>query len=316
MTNKVSYPGLRCVLEYLEANRRIYITARSPALQRVEKSIPIHLKYLMISNNIDLNYIEMGVYSDTALYKIEFKVREKSFLRPYPMHLTCEEAAEEMHEYYFGGRLNIYTDNFWFFKREVENFPKFNVTTNEMTVYNFLLNDILQYINPNSFPLKELTIDCIDDLNHPHIRSAKKLCVEISDDQRNESSTRIHAIQNKNVELEYDILEWTDAMGIIRYWMENGKETGTTFVCKGYHGDSNDEIVTKLRNEFREILSELTGVNDQFPNGTPGFSVPLTTSSKILVYGRRNPERNNIEEIVLKVVSSQADGNTMEIKNQ
>ncbi|KAF1768673.1 hypothetical protein GCK72_000486 [Caenorhabditis remanei] len=69
--------------------------------------------------------------------------------------------------------------------------------------------------------------------------------------------------------------------------MENEKETGTTLVCKGYPGDPNDEIVTKLRNEFREILSELIGVNDQFPNGTPGFSIPLNSSSKILVYGRR-----------------------------
>ncbi|EFP11410.1 hypothetical protein CRE_09664 [Caenorhabditis remanei] len=311
MTNKLSYPSLRCVLEYLEANRRIYITARSPALQRFEKSIPIHLEHLMISDNIDLNDIEMEVYSDT---EIEFKMREKKYLRPYPMHLTYEKAAEKMNEYYVGGRLNIYTDNFWFFKKEVENFPKFIVKTNELTVYNFLLNEILEYINPNSFPLKEMTIECYDDLNHPHIRSAKKLFIEIRDDQKNEYSTRINAIQNKNIEIEYETLEWTDVMGMIRYWMENGKETGTTILRKVFHGDSNDKIVTKLRNEFCEIMSELTGVNDQNLEGTPGFSIPLTTSSKILVYEWRKFGISN-KEIVLKVVSSRADDNTMEMEH-
>ncbi|KAF1768672.1 hypothetical protein GCK72_000485 [Caenorhabditis remanei] len=145
MTKKLSYPGLKCVLEYLEANRRIYITARSPALQRVEKSIPLHLEFLKIWNKIDLNFMEMGVYSDTNIdNQIKFTMRGKKYLRPYPMHLTYEEAAEEMHEYYFGGRLNIYTDYFWFFKREVENYPKFIVKTNELTVYDFRLDDIRQ----------------------------------------------------------------------------------------------------------------------------------------------------------------------------
>ncbi|EFP11414.1 hypothetical protein CRE_09660 [Caenorhabditis remanei] len=317
MTKKLSYPGLKCVLEYLEANRRIYITARSPALRRIEKLIPIHLEYLMISNNIALNCISIQeVYSDTNIdNQIEFRKGEKSFLRQYPMHLTYEKAAERMHEYYLGGRMNIYADHFWFSYIEEGNFSQFNVTTNELTIHNFLLNDILEYINPDSFPLKELSIDCIDDFNHPHIRSAKKLCVEISDDQRNEYSTRINAIQNQNTELEYDTLEWTDVMGIIRYWMENGKETGTTLVCKGY-GDPNDEIMTKLRKEFREILSELIGINDQFPNVAPGFSIPLNSSSKIVVYGWRISENIPYAEIVLKVVSSQTDDNIMVMENQ
>ncbi|EFP11389.1 hypothetical protein CRE_09702 [Caenorhabditis remanei] len=309
MTNKLSYPGLRCVLEYLEANRLICITARCPALRRIEKSIPIHLKFLRISHSIGFNDIEMGMYFDN---QIEFKKGEKSFLRQYPIDLEFEKTKDKMREYYLGGRMNIYADDFWFFKRGVESFPKFNVTTNEMTVYNFLLNDILQYINPNSFPLKELTVECYDDLKHPHVCSANKLCIELSDDQRNEYSTRIKAIQNKNAELIYDTLEWTYVMGLIRYWMENGKDTGTNFVCKGYHGDSNDEIVTKLKNEFSEIMSELAGVDDQFP---PGFSIPLTSTSKILVYGRKNSEIF-YEEIALKVVSIQAEDIMMEMEHQ
>ncbi|KAF1768678.1 hypothetical protein GCK72_000491 [Caenorhabditis remanei] len=314
MTNKLSYPGLKCVLEYLEANRRIHITARSPDLRRIEKSIPIHLKIVEIEEgNIWLNYIQM---SPSHCNEIEFKRGIKCYKWCYPMNLEFEKAKEKVREYYLGGRMNIYANHFGVSNREVESFPKFNVTTNEMTVYDCLLDDIVQYINPNSFPLEELTVECYDELNHPHVCSAKKLCIELSDEQRNEYSTRINAIQNKNAELEYDTLEWTDVMGLIRYWMENEKETGTTIVCKGYHhGNSNDWIATKLRNEFSEILSELTGVNDQYPNGTPGFSIPLTSTSKILVYGRKYSEIF-YEEIVLKVVSSQAEDSTMEMEHQ
>ncbi|KAF1768685.1 hypothetical protein GCK72_000498 [Caenorhabditis remanei] len=107
-----------------------------------------------------------------------------------------------------------------------------------------------------------------------------------------------------------------DVISFIQYWMENGKEVGTTFACNGYPYVAVDEILTQLRNEFNEIMSELTGVTEQNLTGTPGFSIPLTTSSKILVYGRRNSEDISNEEIVLKVVSSQADDSTMEMKNQ
>ncbi|EFP11366.1 hypothetical protein CRE_09704 [Caenorhabditis remanei] len=306
-TKKLSYPGLRCVLEYLEANRRIHITARSPALRRIEKSIPIHLELLKFRYRIKLNDIQMGEFDDSY---IQFVRGEKFYYWEYPINQTGDDAAQKIKEYYLGGRRSIYADHFWFSYIEVRNFPQFNVTTNELTVRHFLLEEILQFINPKSFPLKEMTIEYYDDFNHPHICSAKKLCVEIRDGDKNEYSNRINAIQHKNVELIYDTLEWTDVMGLIRYWMENGKETGTILVFCGRDDDRHDEILTKLRNEFSEILSELTGVDDQYPNGTPGFSIPLTSSSKILVYDRGSDVD---EELALKVVSSQADDNTMDV---
>ncbi|KAF1768687.1 hypothetical protein GCK72_000500 [Caenorhabditis remanei] len=256
MTNKLSYPGLKCVLEYLEANRRIYITARSPALQRVEKSIPIHLEFLAIEEDgICVNYIEM---SPSNCNEIMFKRGKKCYKWYYPMKLEFEKAKEKMRQYYLGGRMSVYADEVNLLDR-LENSAKFNVTTNRLYVY--YLNDSLQYINPNSFPLKQLTVECYEDFNHPHIRSANSLQI----------LRRLHLY------------------------------------------DDVDGILTQLRNEFSEIMSELTGVNDQKPAGTPGFSIPLTSSSKILVYERGNKLE---EEFALKVVSSQADDNTMEMEHQ
>ncbi|KAF1768689.1 hypothetical protein GCK72_000502 [Caenorhabditis remanei] len=315
MTKKLSYPDLRCVLEYLEANRRIHITARSPALRRIEKSIPIHLEFLKIKEyNIELNDIEMTLCSDN---KIEFKKGEKRYDWDYPVDLEHKQAVEKMNEYYLGGRMNIYADDLWFLNRQMDSFTKFNVKTNELTVFDFILNDILQYINPNSFPLKKLTIECYDDFNHPHIRSANSLRILLMyDREKHENAAKIVSIQNKNVELSYKNLEFMDVMVFIQYWMENGKEVGTTFSCSGYGYVAVDGILNQLKNEFNEIMSELDGVSDKNLIETSGFSIPLNSSSKILVYGRRNSEDISNEEIVLKVVSSQADDSTMDLKNQ
>ncbi|CAL2034743.1 unnamed protein product [Caenorhabditis brenneri] len=43
MTEEFTYPSLKCVLEYLEANKKFHITARSPQLQKFEKSVPLRL---------------------------------------------------------------------------------------------------------------------------------------------------------------------------------------------------------------------------------------------------------------------------------
>ncbi|KAF1768688.1 hypothetical protein GCK72_000501 [Caenorhabditis remanei] len=315
MTNKLSYPGLKCVLEYLEANRRIYITARSPALRRIEKSIPIHLKFLEIEkDDICVNDIQIRVY---PYNEIMFKKGEKRYKWDYPMDLKHKKAVEKINEYYLGGRMNIYADDLWFINREVDSFPKFNVKTNKLTILDSLLGDILQYINPSSFPLKRLAIECYDDFNHPHIRSANTLHILVmDDDEKHENAAKILSIQNKNVKLSYVELEFMDVMSIIQYWMENGKEVGTTFSCSGYGYVAVDGILNQLRNEFNEIMSELDGVSDKNLTGIHGFSIPLNSSSKILVYGRRNSEVISNEEIVLKVVSSQADDSTMEMKNQ
>ncbi|KAF1768681.1 hypothetical protein GCK72_000494 [Caenorhabditis remanei] len=315
MTKKLSYPGLKCVLEYLEANRRIHITARSPALRRIEKSIPIHLEFLKIKEgNICVNDIQMRVY---PYNEIILKKGEKRYDWDYPVNLEHKQAVEKLNEYYLGGRMNIYADDLWFLNRQIDSFLKFNVKTNELTVFDFILNDILEYINPNSFPLKELTIECYDDLNHPHIRSANSLRILLMRDrEKHENAAKIVSIQNKNVELSYKNLEFMDVMVFIQYWMENGKEVGTTFSCSGYGYVPVDGILNQLRNEFNEIMSELDGVSDKNLTGTPGFSIPLNSSSKILVFGRRKSENVSNEEIVLKVVSSQADDGAMELKNQ
>ncbi|KAF1767286.1 hypothetical protein GCK72_007245 [Caenorhabditis remanei] len=54
----LTYPSLKCVFEFLEANKRIHITSRNSTLKTLDKLVPLHLKmvqidgYLMMVNNI------------------------------------------------------------------------------------------------------------------------------------------------------------------------------------------------------------------------------------------------------------------------
>ncbi|KAF1767292.1 hypothetical protein GCK72_007251 [Caenorhabditis remanei] len=54
----LTYPSLKCVFEFLEANKRIHITSRSSTLKTLDKLVPLHLKmlqidgYLIMVNNV------------------------------------------------------------------------------------------------------------------------------------------------------------------------------------------------------------------------------------------------------------------------
>ncbi|KAF1767747.1 hypothetical protein GCK72_007706 [Caenorhabditis remanei] len=66
MTYDLSYPGQRCIIEFLEANKRIHLVSRSPALQNAEKSIPCNLDYVQIASDaLTLNNISMVIIPAT-----------------------------------------------------------------------------------------------------------------------------------------------------------------------------------------------------------------------------------------------------------
>ncbi|KAF1767749.1 hypothetical protein GCK72_007708 [Caenorhabditis remanei] len=66
MTYDLSYPGQRCIIEFLEANKRIRLVSRSPALQQAEKSIPFNLDHVQITgNSLALNKISIEIHIAT-----------------------------------------------------------------------------------------------------------------------------------------------------------------------------------------------------------------------------------------------------------
>uniref|UniRef100_A0A1I7UGN0 Protein kinase domain-containing protein n=1 Tax=Caenorhabditis tropicalis TaxID=1561998 RepID=A0A1I7UGN0_9PELO len=65
---------IRCVLEYMEANKRMHITARNPSLRKSNRSIPYHIK------EIEITY--QSVTINNVFYYITPMVREIARKRP------------------------------------------------------------------------------------------------------------------------------------------------------------------------------------------------------------------------------------------
>uniref|UniRef100_A0A1I7UDQ3 F-box domain-containing protein n=1 Tax=Caenorhabditis tropicalis TaxID=1561998 RepID=A0A1I7UDQ3_9PELO len=68
----LSHPSLKCVLEYLEANQRIRLSARCPSIRQLEKQIPIHLNYLSISeSSVTINEISYSICKPEGSITVE-----------------------------------------------------------------------------------------------------------------------------------------------------------------------------------------------------------------------------------------------------
>ncbi|EFO89575.1 hypothetical protein CRE_22641 [Caenorhabditis remanei] len=52
MPDELSYPGLKCVLEFLEANKRIHVSSRCPRLKHIERCVPLYLNTLYFRRGV------------------------------------------------------------------------------------------------------------------------------------------------------------------------------------------------------------------------------------------------------------------------
>ncbi|EFO83967.1 hypothetical protein CRE_17465 [Caenorhabditis remanei] len=68
----LSYPGLKCVLENLEAVKRAHIILRSIGLQKLDKLIPLRLKdFNIVREEMTINTLRIGYGFDEDKVKFE-----------------------------------------------------------------------------------------------------------------------------------------------------------------------------------------------------------------------------------------------------
>ncbi|EGT37746.1 hypothetical protein CAEBREN_18665 [Caenorhabditis brenneri] len=87
----LTYDSLKCVLEYVEANRRIEIARRCPSIRKVEKLVPLHLNELVFKDNgFKLNNMkyELGIHQKYHVGNIPDSVRQHNKLGGYTMDLN------------------------------------------------------------------------------------------------------------------------------------------------------------------------------------------------------------------------------------
>ncbi|EFO99215.1 hypothetical protein CRE_17888 [Caenorhabditis remanei] len=274
----LSYPALKLVLEYVKVEKRIHLTSRSSFLQQIDKAIPVRAKVFWIQEG----YLSLDGF--------QFDVQQKS-------RYTSEDKKNgKLLMSYLKGRSSVNVDSAIFETvKTSQDIPlKLDFTVNSLTTFCCNLNVVFPMINPCSFPLTEFTMIPYEPTNVDIeiVRSAKQLSITTDDEL-----IGLEKLPNKSVLL---IRPVTDAVRIIRYWMENGKEVETEFAMICSQRFDLVEMLDALQEKFQEVREELEEIDEHI---LPGFSIPLSSSSKLLVYGIvKNENEVYTFELVLKVV--------------
>ncbi|KAF1768058.1 hypothetical protein GCK72_008019 [Caenorhabditis remanei] len=305
MPNGLTYPGLRCVLEYLEAARRLHITARSPSLKRIDKSIPLRFEKLDIGNWYPIvNDLTIDFFKNEIISFYLSKSPEKKHKQRTPV--KSEKALDMWLHYYFGSK-SIMHVNKMAFSCCLRNFTlseNLNLKVNELDTQHSSFDEFLPFIDPQSFPLRRLTtkVRGPEFFDHPVLLSADHLLIIITPLCRVKELTELQRIQRKNLWFKLSPLHTANVNQLILNWVENGKEVGTKFVLMDMHGPLGLQLWDSRITEF---LDELKEINTRFLPRLPRFSIPINQRSKILCYGiKTEHDGKSVQQLIIEVVDS------------
>ncbi|EFO99187.1 hypothetical protein CRE_17967 [Caenorhabditis remanei] len=289
MSTALSYPGLRCVLEFLDPMKRlvifmsyscldlryrIHIAARNHSLRIIDKIIPICIEKLGININcFNLNDYMTDNYTDNEL---RFKNGcGKDFKIILPSNVNPEKAMSKLLYSYLEASSKIYVNRLSLYGMSWLSLPADLIfRINELRCSLSYIDEFLANIDPSSFPLKKLraAIDLPNHLNHPVLTSAKLLVVVDGfvglPQLINENNT------NKSVTFENSSFRNEDLVNLVRSWKDNGKEVGTTFKFFNY-----DSSMNSLLEEFKEFEKERFNASVNCPR----LIIPINITAEIHV---------------------------------
>uniref|UniRef100_A0A1I7UDQ7 FBA_2 domain-containing protein n=1 Tax=Caenorhabditis tropicalis TaxID=1561998 RepID=A0A1I7UDQ7_9PELO len=319
MTSEFTYPSLRCIWEYMESNRRIHITSRSPQLRSVDKSIPFHINCLQLDDNAikindieykahwgseivnpgDFNYGErpqekqltpgdiqadgeLSWYRDVA--QLSIKRNEPSFWRQFP-NAQPYAVAKRLANLFFEGRCKIVTKTLQTREREkILRLPVgFKVHTN---VIRSLYSDF-PYILPivelgSELTVLETYVSKEETLDHPQLRNAKRLVFDGT--KVSLFMDKVVTLTNKYVIIADATLSENDIIRLVRYWIDNEKPIGTFWEIAWEEGKYGS-LQTKLKEEFGGNLVQFEDSVDKciLPDGH--LAIPIDSESNLVIGG-------------------------------
>ncbi|KAF1768051.1 hypothetical protein GCK72_008012 [Caenorhabditis remanei] len=281
MTPPLSYPALKSVLEYVVVEKRIHLTSRSKFLQRIDKTIPVYAKYFSLRGD------------NLSLDSFLFTVKHKHYYRP-----EVEKNGKLLMSYLKGrSSINVALAVFTGVKTSQEIPVKLDFKVNKLRTYCSNLEVVLPMINPCGLPIRVLSIALEEptDVDCGIVHSAKKVIFEVNSLRNN--LIGVEKLRNNSARFEFRFLPITDVVRIIKYWMQHGKKVRTEFLMSSLaNSDSDlDEVMANFHEEFRRARGYSEEINEHFCSG---FSIQLSSTSKLFVYGIEKPKY----QLVLKVV--------------
>ncbi|CAO4366552.1 unnamed protein product [Caenorhabditis nigoni] len=234
----VSYPALRSIIEHMEANCRLSLSARCPEISRSDKSIPLCVNEIhFVGDTVTINNVDYKIFS-----KINQIVRRKKdspcvelTLKAYDSKSKCsiekivwvnhgvEVGTRKIVEYLLGGRNNIRVKRLAVYSY---NSMQYLIGLSNMKVGVFQydgngLSEFHQLIEN----LKELhlVVSHPTDLETPIVRKAEKIKIQHYVYNRPDIWLETHKnLLNKEVKIDPCIRGLTDIsiMELIEYWRE------------------------------------------------------------------------------------------------
>ncbi|KAF1767935.1 hypothetical protein GCK72_007895 [Caenorhabditis remanei] len=299
MSLPLSYPGLRCILENLEAVKRAHIVGHSPGLQKVDKLISLRLKDFLIHRN-ELNVNNLMIICDKD--EVIFKMNGKTFSRH--VSESQEDKMKKLINFYIYGRSIIHLGSLDWGQSLLADFlpvgTKFRV--NSLTAPPWQFDTLLPFIDSRSFPLKTMATISKPSIFDSHMATTAETLTLLSCFSVTITFEELKKLNNKRVEFERFRYSKIDIIPLIKYQIETKKTTGTTFVIATDDKDFISEKLREFEQAFGEYRSDLDDLDERFLPGSSKFSIPINIDSKIQVYAIEEPEEDGPYKIIVKPV--------------
>ncbi|KAF1767917.1 hypothetical protein GCK72_007877 [Caenorhabditis remanei] len=296
----LSYPGLRSILEHLEAVKRAHIIARSPGLQKINKLIPLCLKDLCINSN-DMTINKLWITCDKD--GVNFAMNRKIFIRQSAE--SQEDKMKKLINFYICGRSIIHVGRLsW----DTDFLPvDLKLRVNSLSVFShWEFEAAIPSIDPRSFPLKTMiTRPETSNFDDQIVQLAETLILHVVT-HRIVSVEDLKKLNNKTVVFEDFSSSRVDIIPLIKYHIETKKDIGTTFVIPtdcNTDKYSINEMLYEFEQAFGDFRCDLDDVNERFIPGSYKFSIPINNESRIQVYAIEDPEKDGRWKIVIRPVS-------------
>ncbi|KAF1767943.1 hypothetical protein GCK72_007903 [Caenorhabditis remanei] len=296
----LSYPGLKCVLENLEAVKRVHIIGRSPSLQKIDKLIPYCLENLCVDfHEMTINNLLITCNEDGVKFEMNWKRLSRQKLE------TQNDKMKKLVNFYICGRSKTRVNKLDWFYSLLPCFLAVDTKFRVNTLYALLCEDFelsRSFIDSRSFPLKTVvTIPEPSNFDSQIVKSAETLILYLLID-RTLTVEDLKKLNNKTVVLEYCSSSIIDMIPLIQYHVETKDDIRTTFVIPSNYEGVINEMLSEFEQAFDEFRCDLDGVNERFIPGLSKFSIPINGDSKIHVYAIENPDEGP-NKIIVKPVS-------------
>ncbi|EFO83965.1 hypothetical protein CRE_17385 [Caenorhabditis remanei] len=225
-----SYPGLRCVLEHLEAVKRAHIIGRAPSLQKIDKLVPLCLGNL----NIGLNFSNKELIINKLSIKckkdeVKFKMNVKKFSRQ--ISKSQEDKMNKVVHFYICNRSITNVDKLYLGPSARPDVKGLNLKLRINSLNAFVrekYETAFPFIDPRSYPLKTLTtMPYTAIFDNLHVTSAETLHLHFFSGLAVRLDN-LKKLNNQTVSFGYCSSSSVEIVPFIEYYIETKKDIKTT----------------------------------------------------------------------------------------